>query len=109
MFRSGAHDGKGQRCYKTLNAFRAQAKIRAFPAQDEAVSVFHMQQVACLARNAEGCCSTSHLVAFVHLSGDDAKKWTARGALVQRHISISQALLNHIHDLGHNVANVRVL
>jgi hypothetical protein len=68
-----------------------------------------LKQGARSARAAKGRCSACHLVAFVHLSRDAAKEWAARSALVERHVGVSQALLNYIHDLWHNIPNIRIL
>jgi hypothetical protein len=52
---------------------------------------------------------THHIVAPVHLGGDAAKKWAARSGLVKIHVGIGEALLDYVHDLRHDVANVTVL
>jgi hypothetical protein len=55
------------------------------------------------------CCSARHLVALVRQAVDAAKQWAAGSALVERHIRESQTLLDDIHDLRHDVANLGVL
>ena len=52
---------------------------------------------------------THHLAALVHLLGDAAQKWTAGGALVKGNVGVSEALFDHVHDFGNNVANIGVL
>jgi hypothetical protein len=52
---------------------------------------------------------THHLVAPSNLSANAAKNWATRSRLVECHVCIGKALLNHVHDLGHDIADLRVL
>jgi hypothetical protein len=52
---------------------------------------------------------THHLVTPSNLSANAAKNWATRGRLIECHVCIGKALLDHVHDFGHNIADLRVL
>jgi hypothetical protein len=52
---------------------------------------------------------THHLVTPSNMSANAAKDWATGGCLVECHVCIGKALLDHVHDLRHDIADLRVL
>lgn len=53
--------------------------------------------------------NASHVAALLDQARDATEEWAARSGLVEMEIGGGQTLIDHVHDLRNNVADLRVL